>query len=163
MNDVHHRFVFCGTTVGNPPLMFVPTHLAETQDEPRWEAHLPPPLTPLTQHPGATSPTATWQPNNEWRWTSIVRCHCVFHCQLISGCCFNGKYWRQWQCMSLSLSTYYMWVTPFPPFLFSHKRQAIQPPTMHEQQLWRTTMMDNVKVGNMSPLPPLPLSSDGHG
>jgi len=139
MNNVRRHFVFYGTTVSNPPLMFIPTHLAETQDKPRWEAHLPPPLTPLTRHPGATLWTVTWQPNDEWQQTSVIHCCCVFGHQLISGRRFDGEYWRWWWRMSLSLSTYYMWVTPFPPFLFSHKRQVIQPPTMHEQWLRRTT------------------------
>ena len=95
-----------GTMVSNPPLMFVPTHLAETQDEPRWEAHLPPPLTPLTWHPGATSLTATWQPNNEqWR-TSIIHCHCVFGHQLISGHHFDGEYWRCLVSNSYCISIY---------------------------------------------------------
>jgi len=43
------------------------------------QAYLPPPLTSLTQHPGATSLSAMWQPNDEWRQTSII-CH---HCEVL--------------------------------------------------------------------------------
>jgi hypothetical protein len=35
------------------------------------QAHLPPPLTSLTRHPGATSQSATWQPNDD-RHSSFV-------------------------------------------------------------------------------------------
>jgi len=71
------------TTSQNPPAPSPRLTNGSRRQELRWVLTSPPLFISLTKDSGSMLLSATWQPNDEWRWIFIIH-HCVFYDTTVS-------------------------------------------------------------------------------